>query len=207
MSGVVDRVFLSTDDFELMNLAKEMKIEIIERPAYLCTPQALGEDAYKHGYETICSRIGQKPELLVLLFCNAPTVSSEQIRSAVKVLRERPELDSAVTVSKYNMWSPLRARRITEEGLLEPFVPFEAFGNSPLNCDRNSQGDVWFADVALSVVRPSNFENIEQGLLPQKWMGRKIYPIKNEAGLDVDYEWQIPQAEWWLKKNGVQHGK
>jgi hypothetical protein len=26
--------------------------------------------------------------------------------------------------------------------------------------------------------------------------------VKNEAGLDIDYEWQMPQAEWWLKKNG-----
>jgi hypothetical protein len=33
-------------------------------------------------------------------------------------------------------------------------------------------------------------------------MGQKIYPIKNEGGLDVDYAYQMPQAEWWLKANG-----
>ena len=37
-------------------------------------------------------------------------------------------------------------------------------------------------------------------LLPQKWMGRKIFPLKQEAGLDVDYLWQIPQVEYWLKE-------
>jgi len=32
-------------------------------------------------------------------------------------------------------------------------------------------------------------------------MGQKILPIRNDAGLDVDYEWQMPQAEYWLQKN------
>jgi hypothetical protein len=30
-------------------------------------------------------------------------------------------------------------------------------------------------------------------------MGKKILPIYNEAGLDLDYEWQVGQVEWWLK--------
>ena len=105
-----------------------------------------------------------------------------------------------VTVSSYNMWSPLRARKINDQGLLDPFVPFETFGDpSKLNCDRDSQGDVWFADMGLSVVRPRCMDNLQTGLLPQKWMGQKILPIYNEAGLDVDYEWQIGQVEWWIK--------
>ena len=40
-------------------------------------------------------------------------------------------------------------------------------------------------------------------MLPQKWMGQKIYPLKSSGGLDVDYEWQIPMAEFWLRSNGV----
>ncbi len=202
-SGVVDRRFISTDDPELMSLAESAGVEVIERPAFLCTKEALGEDAYKHGYEVICERIGAVPELLVLLFCNAPTVAAEQIALGVKSMRENLEIDSAVTVSRYNMWSPLRARKIDRTGLLQPFVPLEQFGDpNNLNCDRDSQGDAWFADVALSVVRPRNLDNLEQGMLPQKWMGQKIFPIFNEAGLDVDYEWQVPQVEWWLRNQG-----
>ncbi len=102
------------------------------------------------------------------------------------------------------MWSPLRARKITEQGLLEPFVPFETFGDpATLNCDRDSQGDVWFADFGATIVRPRCMEHMEHGLLPQKWMGRKIYPLKQWGGLDVDYEWQIPLVEYWLKANRV----
>jgi CMP-N-acetylneuraminic acid synthetase len=199
----IDRHFISTDDPELMDLGRNIGFEVIERPNYLATAEALGDDAYRHGYEIICDTIGEKPELLVLLFCNAPTISSNQISEGIQMLRTDLSADSAVTVSRYNMFSPTRARRISEDGSLQPYIPFEHHNNQDnINCDRDSQGDVWFADVAVSIIRPENLENLEEGMLPQKWMGKKILPITNEAGLDIDYEWQIGQAQWWLKNKG-----
>ncbi|MFL2780589.1 MAG: hypothetical protein ACJZ9G_00010 [Rhodospirillales bacterium] len=55
----------------------------------------------------------------------------------------------------------------------------------------------------VSIIRPKNLDNLAQGLLPQKWMGQKIYPIENTAGLDVDFAWQIPQATEWLRLNNL----
>jgi hypothetical protein len=196
----VDKVYLSTDDEQLRALARENDVEVIKRPPHLCTKEALGEDAYVHGYEEICKRLGEKPELMVLLFCNAATILPGTIDEGVEVLRENPGYDSAITVSRYNMWSPLRARRIGNDGLLHPFISLETFDSEELSCDRDSQGDAWFADVCASVVRPYNLEHIDEGMLPQRWMGQKIYPLKQEAGCDVDYEWQIPIVEWWIKK-------
>jgi hypothetical protein len=200
----IDETYLSTDDEKLMELAKGNDIEIIERPPELCADESLGEDVYVHAYNYVKKK--NKPQnvkLIVLLMCNAVTITSEIISAGIKVLRNNPEYDSAVTVSRYNMWSPLRARRIDSDGLLKPFVLFEAFGDpKTLSCDRQSQGDVWFADMGASIVRPGCLESIEDGLLPQKWMGRKIYPLKQWGGLDIDYEWQVPQAEYWLKRHG-----
>lgn len=82
------------------------------------------------------------------------------------------------------MWGPLRARLETKERLLHPFVHFEAFGDPKiLNCDRDSQDDVWFTDAGASIVRPQCLENMEDGLLPFKWMGKRIYPLKQWGGL------------------------
>ena len=61
---------------------------------------------------------------------------------------------------------------------------------------------VSIGDVAVSVVRPMCLERLEEGLLPQKWMGQKIYPIKQRAGCDIDYAWQVPVVEFWLRENG-----
>ncbi len=199
----VDQTFLSTDDEELMELARANGVEVIVRPDELCSKEALGEDAYAHGYREIRRRSGREIELMVLLFCNSPTVTGALIDRGIEALRERLDLDSAVSVSQYNMWSPLRARKEDSGGLLQPFVPFETFGDpATLNCDRDSQGDVWFADMGVSIVRPRCLENMESGLLPQKWMGQRIFPLKQEAGLDVDYEWQIPLVEHWLRVYG-----
>ena len=203
-SKSVDKVFISTDDEVLMELARKNNIEVIERPPELCTKEALGEDAFVHGYYEIKKASPENEiEIVVLLFCNAATVTSDLIDEGIKVLRENPETDSAVSVSTYNMWSPLRARMIGEDGLLQPFVPFETFGDpKTLNCDRDSQGDAWFADMGVSIVRSRCLDNIKDGLLPQKWMGKKIYPLKQWGGCDIDYEWQIPQVEFWLRKHG-----
>ncbi len=200
----IDKTYLSTDDPKLMEIARENNVEVIVRPDYLCTKEALGEDAYVHGFERIKElNQGRSLELVVLLFCNAVTITSQIISKGIQTLRENPEIDSAVTVSKYNMWSPLRARKVDKNGLLQPFVPFEYFGDpKTLNCDRDSQGDVLFADMGVSIVRPRCLENLEDGLLPQKWMGQKIYPLYQEAGCDVDCEWQMPVVEWWLNKFG-----
>jgi len=206
-SKSVERTYVSTDSAKIKAVALEYGARLIDRPAELATSSALGEEVFAHGYRHIkeeLGREGKRLEALALLFCNAPMVTGALIDSAAEVLRKQPEIDSAVSVSVYNMWSPLRARRLNAAGTLDPFVPFETFGDpASLNCDRDSQGAVYFADMGLSMVRPRCMENLHQGLLPQRWMGRKIHPLKQWGGLDVDYEWQIPQVEFWLKAHGI----
>ncbi len=176
-AACVDRVYVTTDDERLMELGEKHGARVIERPAELCTKEALGEDVYRHAYSVVREEFGQEAEQVALLMCNAATVLASQIDEAADILRAHPDYDSVVTASSYNMWSPLRARRENGEGLLDPFVPFETFDDpATLNCDRDSQGDVWFADMGLSMVRPYYLENMEEGLLPQKWMGRRIFP-------------------------------
>lgn len=202
----IDRIYLSTDCPRLVDIGRQFGAELIERPARLATKEALGEHVFVHGYQEIVRRTapaGEALELIVLLFANAATVTAELIDQGIAVLRGDESLDSAVTVSAYNMWSPLRARSIAANGCLQPFVPFETFGDPhTLNCDRDSQGNVYFADMGVSVVRPRCLEHLEEGLLPQKWMGQRIHPIQSWGGCDIDFEWQVPMVEFWLRKHG-----
>ncbi len=210
-SKYVDRIFVSTDCPEIMKAASGFGAELIERPAELATKEALGEHVFVHGYMEVKKRLaaeGGAVDLMVLLFANAATVTGALIDEGIEALRADATLDSAVSTSVYNMWSPLRARKLGEDGCLRPFVPFETFGDpATLNCDRDSQGDVYFADMGVSVVRPRCLENLEEGLLPQKWMGQRIYPIPSWGGCDIDYEWQVPLVEYWLRKHGIEDAK
>ena len=200
-------IYVTTDCPKIKKISQKYKAKIIERPKILCNSSALGENVYEHGYFEIkkdLKKNSKKIELIVLLMANSATVTWKMIDKGIKFLRRNKSFDSAVSTSIYNMWSPLRARKLDKKGALKPFVPFKVFGNpKTLNCDRDSQGDVYYADMSVSIVRPKCLENLKSGLLPQKWMGKKIAPIKSDAGFDVDYEWQIPQLQYWLKKNRV----
>ena len=210
-SKFVQKIFVSTDCPDITTIARNQSAELIERPPELASKEALGEDAFAHGYYEIKKRLDKEDldiELVVLLFANGATLTKDLIDKGVAILRKNEGFDSAVTTSVYNMWSPLRARKLQEDGCLHPMVPFETFGDpSTLNCDRDSQGDVHFADMSVSVVRPRCLENLADGLSPQKWMGQRIASIPNWGGCDVDYEWQIPMVEFWLRKHGVQEAK
>mgnify|MGYP003951246281 CR=1 FL=1 len=203
----LSRVYVSTDSKKLSDLAYNCGAEIIHRPSHLASSDALGEDAFVHGYNEIVAKLadeGETLELLVLLFANAVTFTSTKIDEGIRILRHNLDYDSATTVSCYNMWSPIRARKINESGLLEPFVPLDVYGDpKQINCDRDSQGDVWYADMGFTVVRPRCLDNIENGQKPQQWMGSRIYPLKQWGGLDVDEPWQIPIIESWLEAHEI----
>src|SRR5438552_7932363 len=101
----VDRVFLSTDSDKLKVIGRQYGATIIDRPPHLATATALGEDAYLHGYQVIQEQLkkqGKSLELLVTLFANAPCFTSELLEQGIAVLREHPDYDSAITVSRYN---------------------------------------------------------------------------------------------------------
>jgi len=198
----IDKNYISTDDERLMEAGRDLNFEVIKRPYELCTDSAISEDVFIHAYNTIKERNeGESIDILVLLMCNAPMITSETITKGIDVLNNNPEYDSAATVSEYNQWGPIRARKIGEDGLLYPCIPFDLLGDqSKFNCDRNSAGDVWFVDNCVAIVRPRCIENMKDGLPPQRWMGKKIYPLTQVGSFDLDYERDLPLVKGWIKK-------
>lgn len=200
-SSLIDEIYISTDSSKIKNIAMNHGLKNIERPKELATNEALAEDAFAHGYREIKRQSKQEIEFIVLLFCNGACITPGIIDKGIEFLREDKDkaFDSAATSSLYNMWSPLRAKKIINNAL-EPFFPIEMFNE--VSCDRGSQGDCWFADCSAFIVRPKCLEDLNYGENPFRWMGRKVYPLKQWGGLDLDYEWQQGQVEFWLRKHG-----
>jgi len=205
-SKFVDEIFVSTDSKKIENVAIDLGANIIKRPAELATSGAVVEDVLSHGYKYIKENSKKEIEFLIVLMCNAVMVLPDTIDKGIEALRSNKDIDSAVTVSDYNMFSPIRARKIGKDGLLQPFVPLEQF-KFKVDSNRQKLDTVFFHDCGASVVRPSCIENIKEGLLPQKWMGKKIYPLEQTGGLDIDYKYEMPLAESWLKEKGFTEHK
>jgi CMP-N-acetylneuraminic acid synthetase len=197
-SDLVDKTYVSTDFDEIMNIGRDMGVEVIERDPELATSDASSKDAFKNGYEVICERENEEIEAIVLLFCNSPTMTAEMITKGVRMLREDEELDSVLPVSKYNMRSPVRAHKI-EGTRLEPFVNPERIEGA--STDRDTQADTYFGDCSFFVVRPHCF-NFENGRPPFPWIGTEVKPLENWGGLDIDFKWEVPQARYWLQEHG-----
>lgn len=195
----VDKIYLSTDSKDIADIGRGLGVEIIDRPDYLATKEAKSEDAFVHGFEAIKARYGKDVEAIVLLFCNGATITPGLIDQGYDALQSDATLDSAVSVSVYNMWSPARARKLDQDGYLVPAVDPSLLEG--VSCDRDTQGDVYYADCSMFVVRPKCMD-LSYGLDPFKWIGRKVLPLTQWGGLDIDYDWQVPMVEFWLKKHG-----
>ena len=204
----IDQIIVCTDDETIGEYVRATnmppllggRVSVIGRPRYLCTDEAQAGEVYQFAYDDVRiqdTSTRKDIELLVLLMCNAPMITPVQIQQGIAALRDDPTLDSAITVSAYNMFSPARARYLDTQGLLRPMVQLQG-----ATCDRNSTGDVWFCDFGAVIVRPRCLEKLD-GLPPQTWMGHRIYPLKQWGGFDVDYDWQVPHVEHWLKKHGL----
>ena len=131
-SKFVEKIYVSTDDSKIKKIAKKYDAEFIERPKKLNNSKALGDHVFEFGYFEIKNRLKKlkkKIDFLVLLFANGATINSNLIDNGIKILKRDKFCDSAVSTSVYNMWSPLRARKLNSKGYLKPFVPFKTFGN------------------------------------------------------------------------------
>jgi hypothetical protein len=197
-SKYVERLFLSTEDETIAKIGLAAAAELIERPAALATDQTLVEDVVQHGYRVITELVGPL-EAFVLLFCNSATVPPGMIDDGVEQLRADPTLDSAVSVSRYNEYSPVRAMRIGGDGVLENYVDVSTIPGA--SCDRDSAADCWYCDCSVWVLRPRCIDPLS-GMLPFRWTGRRVRPLPQEGGLDIDQPHGIAQTEWWLRRHG-----
>jgi CMP-N-acetylneuraminic acid synthetase len=196
----INRLFVSTDSIIIAETGKKYGATHIMRPPELATPQSLTEDVLLHAFDAIESTVGKPVDLIVLLFANSPAVNPRLLTEGIEALKEKPEYDSAFSVSKYNMFSPARAKKVSADRTIAPFIDLDALGE--ISSIRDSQGDCYFVDFSVQIMRRSCFTNMKDGQPPLKWIGKKPYALFNDYGFDIDSEWQFVVMEKWLKDHG-----
>jgi CMP-N-acetylneuraminic acid synthetase len=196
--SAVSKCLISTDDEEIEQDLVKQGFLSLPRPAELLNNEALLESSIEWAALEIQKKF-PTTRYIVITMCNAPTVTSEVIQQGITHLENNPEIDSAITVAQLGMFSPERARTL-QDGVLVPYIPFENFGRA-ITCDRKDHLKTFFADGGATIVRIESLLNMKDNMPPFKWMGKKIHPLEQPAGGgDLDYEWQVPVLEWWVKK-------
>ena len=220
---LVDKIYFSSDCEEQIEIAIHYGVTATYmRPDHLASDSALLEDVYVWLYNEV--RRNMPIEFIILLMSNAPCITSKMLEEMILILRENKEADSICTISKYNMFHPNRSRKIIEDWenakrvsdrvpgnevggdlmqasirKLIPYIP-EIF-NDKTSCDRDCNEDNWIYDCSAAVVKPYCLDNIKEGILPQRWLGKNILGYRQETPVvDIDYEWQVGQLKYWLEK-------
>jgi len=197
----IDKLYISTDSDDMKKMGERYNAFFIERPEKLAQSDTLTEDVLYHAYQYIKDDLGNiEIDTITLFFCNTPAIDIKLLNEAIDTVTTNKEIDSCFSVAKYDMFSPARARKINDNGIIEPFVDLKHIeGVSSL---RDTQASSYFTDFSIQVMNPRCFDDIYNGPLPFKWQGHKSQAIITDYGFDIDAPWQIPVIEKWLINRG-----
>ena len=106
-SKYMSKVVVSSDDEEILNIAKEYKADFIKRPDELASDTATTFDALKHTLENV-----GKYDYVVLLQPTSPLRSEKHINEAIELLEEK-NADAIISVCEMEH-SPLWSNTLDE---------------------------------------------------------------------------------------------
>ena len=158
-SKVIDKIYVSTDSPIIKEIASGYNCEIIDRPDELSRAESPTEFGFEHAYQIIKKEV---PDLknMALLFANSIDVLADYLDSGFAQLESDRSLDSVISVCKYNMFTPLRARKVNPDGTTTPILDLPNLGIDN-TFDRDAMGDVYFADFAVLEIAPQNPKNLQ----------------------------------------------
>lgn len=195
-TGIISEMFVSTNCPTIEEIGKQHGCQIIHRPKEHDDPDTLTEDVLSHAYNQINNRHKRAIDYFVLLYANGAFVNTTLIESAIKKLESNPSFDSCVGVVSADMFTPIRAKTISDQGEIKPFIDLKYFGEFTSN--RDSAGSTYFIDLSLQIIKPYCFEKMDGNQKPFMWLGKKILAYEKDFGGDLDAHWQYPVLEAWL---------
>lgn len=194
----VDRVFLSTDSPAIERVAAGLGVTTLPRSPGLSGPSVRLTEVVVEAAAQAARAVGETPEAIVLLLCNAPTVTGGLIDHGIQILRKDPSLDAVLSVSLHNEFHPSYALRMGEGGLLRSYA-----------ADREAlkkKDEAYFPDALLWVFRPRMLASAPHAQGLSEWImdceRHRVFPLVHEGYGDVDYVWQVPAIEEWLRRHG-----
>jgi CMP-N-acetylneuraminic acid synthetase len=115
----IDKVIVSSDDDEILNISKKFGADTIIRPDKLASDTATSFDAIKHTIENV-----DKYDYAVLLQSTSPLRTSSHIKEAIELL-EKKNADAVVSVCEMEhspLWSNTLDATLSMQGFLRDEV-------------------------------------------------------------------------------------
>jgi len=126
-SKYIDKVVVSSDDIEILNISNEFKVQVIKRPNELASDTSTSFDVVQHAIDNL-----ESYEYILLLQPTSPLRNENHIDKAIEILEEK-NADAVISVCEMNH-NPLWSNTLDDSLSMEGFI-----GNNLLN---NSSQDL-----------------------------------------------------------------
>ena len=187
--AAINQIIVSTDSDEIASVAALCGVQVpFRRPPEMATDSAPKIEAIRHATDYVEKNIGFHPEIIVDLDVGAPLREPEDIIECISVLKNRPELDAAVTV--YEAERNPYFNMVEFEGdlikLVKPAGHFVA---------RQAAPRVYSVSGSVFAFKRKSLMEISH-LYEGKW-GASIVP--RERAVDIDHEVDFRFVEYLMK--------
>ena len=196
----IDKIYVSSDSKYILGKAKKKGCIPINRPKHLCNDKALLEDAIQHAVNYCQAIHGDKIKNFIILLCNSICVRHQDIKKGLQVLKKSKKFNTVTTVSKFNNFSPVRAKKIKNQKLLN-YIPNKNLRKfTPLSCDRDKSIHSYYCTQSFTISRAKVLKNMKKNPFPFNWMSDKAtYLFQDSCVGDIDFPWQVEATKWWIK--------
>ena len=170
-SNYIDKVLVSSDDDEILEVSKKHGAQTIKRPGELASDTATTFDVLKHTIENI-----EKYDYIVLLQATSPLRNEKHIDESIKLL-ELKKADAVISVCEMDH-SPLWANTLPQDNSLVRFLKDEVLNQ------RSQDLDKYFRlNGAIYICRTEKLLEAKSFFLKENIFA---YCMDKESSIDID---------------------
>lgn len=202
-SKLLTRVIVSTDDLEIVEIAKAYGVEVpFLRPAQFVTDTATDVEYLIHALDYLKEKEGYDPDVVLRLPPTSPLRTAVHIDEGIEKLLGDPELDAVRPITEspkhpYKMWKVSADKNYLEPFLTESFTGFK----EPYNLPRQLFPFVYVHTGAMDVIRTRTLRKL------RSTSGNKLgyFFMKPEDSVNIDSETDFDFADFLMRKRLKNH--
>jgi CMP-N-acetylneuraminic acid synthetase len=183
-SNYVDSVVVSSDNSEVLKIAKEHKAQTVKRPDFLANDTATTFDAIKHTIENF-----EKYDYIVLLQPTSPLRDARHIDEAIELLDEK-NADAIVSICEMEH-SPLWSNSLDESLSMQGFLKEEVLNK------RSQELETYYRlNGAIYICKTEKLLEEKSFLLKNNIFA---YVMRREHSIDIDEKIDFDIANLFIK--------
>ncbi len=186
-SRYIDKVVVSSDDKEILEISKALGAEIVSRPDYLASDTSTTFDSLKHTIENF-----EKYDYIILLQPTSPLRDKKHINEAIELL-DKKNADAIISVCEVDH-SPLWSNVLPSSKSMVGFLKDEV-----LNL-RSQDLDMYYRiNGAIYICRVDKFLEKETFFIKENIFA---YEMDREVSLDIDTQLDFDFAQFLMNRHG-----